>query len=29
VGVMRQYERGVDGRWHDNLLMDMLADELP
>jgi aminoglycoside 6'-N-acetyltransferase len=28
VGVMRQYERGVDGAWHDNLLMDLLADEL-
>lgn len=28
VGVMRRYERGFDGRWHDNLLMDMLAEEL-
>jgi aminoglycoside 6'-N-acetyltransferase len=28
VGVMRQYERGLDGTWHDGLLMDMLADEL-
>jgi aminoglycoside 6'-N-acetyltransferase len=28
VGVMRRYERGVDGRWHDNLLMDLLAEEL-
>ena len=28
VGVMRRYERGVDGSWHDNLLMDLLADEL-
>jgi aminoglycoside 6'-N-acetyltransferase len=28
VGVMRQYERGPDGTWHDNLLMDLLADEL-
>ena len=28
VGVMRQYERGLDGTWHDNLLMDMLAGEL-
>lgn len=28
VGVMRSYERGPDGTWHDNLLMDMLADEL-
>ena len=28
VGVMRQYERGPDGTWHDGLLMEMLADEL-
>jgi aminoglycoside 6'-N-acetyltransferase len=28
VGIMRAYERGSDGRWHDGLLMDMLADEL-
>jgi aminoglycoside 6'-N-acetyltransferase len=28
VGVMRQYERGSDGTWHDGLLMDMLRDEL-
>jgi aminoglycoside 6'-N-acetyltransferase len=28
VGVMRRYERGLDGTWHDNLLMDLLADEL-
>lgn len=28
VGVMRQYERGLDGSWHDCLLMDLLADEL-
>jgi aminoglycoside 6'-N-acetyltransferase len=28
VGVMRRYERGADGAWHDSLLMDMLADEL-
>jgi aminoglycoside 6'-N-acetyltransferase len=28
VGVMRRYERDVDGTWHDNLLMDLLADEL-
>jgi aminoglycoside 6'-N-acetyltransferase len=27
VGVMRRYERGVDGSWHDNLLMDLLAEE--
>jgi aminoglycoside 6'-N-acetyltransferase len=28
VGVMRAYERGPDGSFHDNLLMDLLADEL-
>ena len=28
VGVMRKYERGLDGTWHDGLLMDLLADEL-
>lgn len=28
VGVMRQYERGPDGTWHDSLLMDLLASEL-
>lgn len=28
VGVMRRYERGRDGTWHDGLLMDLLADEL-
>jgi aminoglycoside 6'-N-acetyltransferase len=28
VGVMRNYERGQDGTWHDGLLMDLLADEL-
>jgi aminoglycoside 6'-N-acetyltransferase len=27
VGVMRSYERGQDGTWHDGLLMEMLADE--
>lgn len=27
VGVMRRYERGVDGSWHDALLMDLLAEE--
>jgi aminoglycoside 6'-N-acetyltransferase len=25
---MRRYERGADGRWHDNLLMDLLREEL-
>ncbi|MEV7363518.1 GNAT family protein [Streptomyces sp. NPDC091299] len=28
VGIMRQYERGPDGTWHDGLLMDVLAGEL-
>jgi aminoglycoside 6'-N-acetyltransferase len=28
VGVMRQYELGRDGTWHDGLLMDLLRDEL-
>jgi aminoglycoside 6'-N-acetyltransferase len=27
VGVMRRYERGPDGTWHDGLLMDLLAEE--
>lgn len=30
VGRMRQYERDpASGRWHDGLLMDLLASELP
>ncbi len=29
VGVLRRYERDADGTgWHDNLLMDLLAEEL-
>jgi aminoglycoside 6'-N-acetyltransferase len=28
VGVMRRYERGPDGRFHDGLLMDVLRDDL-
>ena len=28
VGVMRRYERGGDGQFHDGLLMDLLRDEL-
>jgi aminoglycoside 6'-N-acetyltransferase len=28
VGVLRRYERGPDGTYHDGLLMDLLADEL-
>jgi len=27
VGVMRQYERGLNGAWHDGLLMELLADD--
>ncbi len=27
VGVMREYERGADGSWHDGLLLDLLARE--
>jgi aminoglycoside 6'-N-acetyltransferase len=27
VGVMRNYERGPDGTWHDGLLLDLLAEE--
>ena len=28
VGVMRAYERGPDGEWHDGLLMDLLERDL-
>lgn len=28
VGVMRRYERGPDGTWHDGLFMELLAHEL-
>ena len=28
VGVMRRYERGRNGRWHDGLLMDLLPEDL-
>jgi len=28
VGVMRQYERGPDGTFHDGLLLDLLRSEL-
>jgi aminoglycoside 6'-N-acetyltransferase len=28
VGIMRLHERGVDGTWHDSLLLDLLVDEL-
>jgi aminoglycoside 6'-N-acetyltransferase len=27
VGVMRRYERGPDGEFHDGLLMDLLREE--
>ena len=27
VGLMRRYERGADGTFHDGLLMDLLVDE--
>jgi aminoglycoside 6'-N-acetyltransferase len=27
VGIMRKYELGPDGSWHDGLLMDMLAED--
>jgi len=27
VGVMRRYERALDGTWRDGLLMDLLAEE--
>jgi aminoglycoside 6'-N-acetyltransferase len=28
VGVMRRYERGPDGDWHDGLLLDLLPEDL-
>ena len=28
VGIMREYERGHDGTWHDGQLMDLLVGEL-
>ncbi len=28
VGVMREYERGPDGNFHDGLLMELLASDL-
>jgi aminoglycoside 6'-N-acetyltransferase len=28
VGIMRAYERGPDGTWHDGLLLDLLEGEL-
>lgn len=29
IGVAHAYERGPDGTWHDNLLMELLATEFP
>lgn len=29
VGVLRKYERGRNGEWHDNVLMELLAEERP
>ncbi len=28
VGLRRRAERGLDGTWHDVLLMDLVAEEL-
>lgn len=28
VGILRAYERRLDGSWHDGLLMDLLRDDL-
>ncbi len=28
VGVMRQYERSSDGRWHDGVMMELLQEDL-
>ena len=28
VGLMRDYERGPDGTYHDGMLMDLLANDL-
>jgi aminoglycoside 6'-N-acetyltransferase len=28
VGLMRAYERGPDGEWHDCLMLELLKDEL-
>lgn len=28
VGIMRQYERGADGSFHDGVLMDLLREDL-
>jgi len=28
VGVLRRYERGAGGDWHDGLLLDLLPEDL-
>lgn len=28
VGVLRRYERGAEGAWHDGLLLDLLPEDL-
>ena len=28
VGILRRYERGPDGTWHDGLLMDLLPEDV-
>jgi aminoglycoside 6'-N-acetyltransferase len=28
VGLMRRYERGADGTWHDGVLLDLLPEDL-
>jgi aminoglycoside 6'-N-acetyltransferase len=28
IGVARLYERGDDGKWHDNVLLDLLPEDL-
>lgn len=28
IGIMRRYERGPDGIWHDGLLMDLLREDI-
>ena len=28
VGIMRKYERGPSGEWHDGMLMDLLAEDV-
>jgi aminoglycoside 6'-N-acetyltransferase len=28
VGIMRSYEKGPSGEWHDGLLMDLLAEDV-